>query len=90
MPRVKFTPNLKQFFPDLTEVEVEAQTVAEVITAVNTRWDGLADYIIDEQGALRKHVNIYIGEDLIHDKKTLSDSVEPNTRVYIFQALSGG
>jgi sulfur-carrier protein len=90
MAVVKFTPNLKRFFPDLCEVEVEGANVAEVVAAVDARWEGLADYIIDERGALRKHVNIFIGEDLIHDKQTLSDAVSQNTRVYIMQALSGG
>jgi molybdopterin synthase sulfur carrier subunit len=90
MALVKFTPNLKRFFPDLCEIEVEGATVAEVLAAVEARWEGLADYIIDERGALRKHVNIFIGEDLINDKQNLSDAVGQNTRVYIMQALSGG
>lgn len=90
MPRVKFTPNLQRFFPDLTELEVEATTIAEAVAAVDQRWRGLGDYIIDEQGALRKHVNIFIGDELIRDKRTLSDRVSADTRIYIMQALSGG
>lgn len=90
MPQVKFTPSLKRFFPDLAEITVEVTTIAEVVTAVDNRWNGLADYIIDEQGALRKHVNIFIGEDLIYDKQTLSDTVDDNSKIYIMQALSGG
>ena len=90
MAIVKFTPSLKRFFPDLAEIELEGSTVAEIVAAVNARWDGLADYILDEKGALRKHVNIFLEEELIHDKKTLSDAVHKNSRIYIMQALSGG
>ena len=90
MARVKFTPNLQRFFPDLTELEVEATTIADAVAAVDRRWQGLGDYIIDEQGALRKHVNIFIGDELIRDKRTLSDEVAADTRIYIMQALSGG
>lgn len=90
MARVKFTPNLQRFFPDLTELEVDATTIAEAVAAVDQRWRGLGDYIIDEQGALRKHVNIFIGDELIRDKRTLSDRVSADTRIYIMQALSGG
>ena len=90
MARVKFTPNLQRFFPDLVACDVDASTIAEVVDAVDGRWRGLGDYIIDEQGALRKHVNIFIGDDLIRDKRTLSDAVSADTRVYIMQALSGG
>lgn len=90
MAHVKFTPNLQRFFPDLRACEVDAATVADIIPAVDQRWRGLADYIIDEQGALRKHVNIFIGDELIRDKRRLSDAVSADTRVYIMQALSGG
>ena len=90
MARVKFTPNLVRFFPDLRECEVEATTIAEAIRAVDQRWRGLGDYIVDEQGALRKHVNIFVGDALIRDKQTLSDEVSADTEIYIMQALSGG
>ena len=90
MPQVKFTPNLKRFFPDLQEIEVEADTVADVVQAVELRWQGLADYIVDEHGAMRKHVNIFIGEEMIRDRQQLSDAVDTDTKIYIMQALSGG
>lgn len=90
MARIKFTPNLKRFFPDLTEIEVDASTVAEVVAEVDSRWRGIADYIVDERGALRKHVNIFVGDELIHDKQNLSDAVSSETKIYIMQALSGG
>lgn len=90
MPYVKFTKNLERFFPGLSDLSVEAATVADVVKAVDSRWPGLAAYIVDERGALRKHVNIFIGEDMILDRERLSDAVDPNSRVYIFQALSGG
>ena len=90
MAHVKFTPNLQRFFPDLCACDVEAETIAELVRAVDGRWRGLGDYLIDEQGALRKHVNIFIGDELIRDKRALSDAVSADTRVYIMQALSGG
>ena len=90
MARVKFTPNLVRFFPDLRECEVEATNVADIVSAVDQRWRGLGDYIVDEQGALRKHVNIFVGDELIRDKQTLSDKISADTRIYIMQALSGG
>ena len=90
MAHVKFTPNLTRFFPDLRDCEVEANTIAEAVRAVDQRWRGLGDYIVDEQGALRKHVNIFLGDDLIRDKRTLSDEVSAESRIYIMQALSGG
>lgn len=90
MAKVKFTPHLKRFFPDLEEINVEAKTVAEVVKAVDARWEGIADYVVDEQGRLRKHVNIFVDSELIYDKETLSDKVSSDSRIFIMQALSGG
>ena len=61
-----------------------------MVAAVDARWPGLQAYIVDERGTLRQHVNIFIGEDMIHDREKLSDPVASDSRVYVFQALSGG
>ncbi len=90
MAHLKFTPHLKRFFPDLTTLDIEANTVADAIAIANNHWDGIADYVIDEQGALRKHVNIYVDGDLIYDKETLTDKISADSRIFIMQALSGG
>lgn len=90
MPRVKFTRHLQRFFPDLDEVEIAGETVAEVIAMLEERYPGLADYLIDDQGALRQHVNVFIGKDLIRDREHLQDPVSADDRLFIFQALSGG
>lgn len=90
MPSVKFTNHLQRFFPGLKEIRVEGCTVAEVVAALDRQYPGLADYIVDEQGALRKHVNIFIGDTLIEDRRHLSDAVDDSSRVFVFQALSGG
>jgi sulfur-carrier protein len=90
MARVQFTRHLQRFFPGLEAVEVEANTLAEVVAALDRRYPGLADYLIDERGALRRHVNIFIGETLLQDRERLSDAVGPESQVFVMQALSGG
>ena len=48
------------------------------------------DYVLDEQGRLRKHVNIYLDGKLISDRARLTDLARPEAEIYILQALSGG
>jgi sulfur-carrier protein len=60
------------------------------LCAINEIAPGFTDYVLDEHGALRRHVNLCINDTIVIDKKTLSDSVPDNATVYIFQALSGG
>lgn len=91
MARVRFTSHLKRFFPTLENgVEIEGRTVAEVIDALDARYPGLARYLTDERGALRKHVNIFVEQDLVSDPLRLSDAVSAETTVFVMQALSGG
>ncbi len=90
MPKVSFTSALQRFFPDLNTVEVEGTTIHAVIEQINEQYPGLKDYIVDEQGQVRKHVNIYVGKELINDRNALSDEVGETQEVFILQALSGG
>lgn len=90
MAHVQFTPHLLRFFPDLRPGAVEGGTVAEVVRALDARHPGLGDYIVDERGALRQHVNIFVGKALVRDRDALSDPVGPDDEVFVFQALSGG
>lgn len=93
MAIIRYTKHLVRFFPDLanqSELQVPGKTVADVISSLDETYPGLAAYIVDEHGALRKHVNIFLGDELIHDRQTLNDPVAENDRLFIFQALSGG
>lgn len=90
MPVVKFTYALKRFYPGLKEVNIEAATVADIVRKLDEIYPRMSSYIIDEQGALRKHVNIFIGNSIIEDKISLADKVSEGDEVYIMQALSGG
>ncbi len=90
MPHVKFTNHLQRFFPDLHSTTVSGNTIADIVAALDQQYPGLAAYIIDERGALRKHVNIFIGDEMILDRKSLQDVVTDDDQIFIFQALSGG
>lgn len=71
-------------------IKVPTGSVAEILCAINEIAPGFTDYVLDEHGALRRHVNLCINDTIIIDKKTLSDRVPDDGTVYIFQALSGG
>lgn len=90
MAHVTFTPHLTRFFPELAEGDIEAATVRELVQALDRRYPGFASYVVDEAGRLRRHVNIFVGEEPIRDRDALSDRLEPATPVFIVQALSGG
>jgi hypothetical protein len=90
VPHVAFTRHLERFFPDLVEGEVSGTTVREVVDALDRRHPGLASYLVDETGRLRRHVNVFVGEEPIRDRASLSDPVAEDAEVFIMQSLSGG
>jgi len=92
MPTVEMTQHLYRFFPKLKNqmITIPAGSVAEVLSAVNEIAPGFSDYILDEHGALRRHVNLSINDVIVIDRKKLSDRVQEEETLYIFQALSGG
>ncbi len=90
MAHLQFTRHLLRFFPDLTEGQVEGATVAEVFTNLEKTYPGIRDYLLDGGGSLRRHVNVFVNQELIGDRQTLSDSVDETSSIHIIQALSGG
>jgi len=50
----------------------------------------LRGYVLDDQGALRRHVAVYVNGQAVRDRVRLTDPVGPRDEIYVFQALSGG
>jgi sulfur-carrier protein len=90
MAIINFTSALKRFYPDLKTIEIHAATIADVLTELNQHYPHLSDFLLDEHGALRQHINVFIGDSMIADREKLSDEVKEKEEILIFQALSGG
>ena len=87
MATVKFTSALHRFFPELTEKNINASNIRELVAAADNDFPGIKRYILDDQGHIRKHVNIFVDGTVTEDVEI---AVSENTEVYIIQALSGG
>jgi molybdopterin synthase sulfur carrier subunit len=89
MPRITFTPHLKRHV-DCPNEAVAGATVREALDAYFVTWPKVRNYIFDEQGALRRHVIVFIDSEQLKDRDTQSDPVTDKTELYVLQALSGG
>ena len=89
MPSVEFTPNLARQTTTRT-CRVEGATVAEALRAVFDELPALRGYVLDDQGAVRTHVVIFVDGISVRDRKGLSDPLRPDSEVFVMQALSGG
>ncbi|ABX17174.1 MoaD/ThiS family protein [Burkholderia multivorans] len=72
------------------ERDVDARSLGEALDAVFREQPRLRGYIVDDQGALRKHLAVFIDGRPIRDRQRLSDALAADSRVYVVQALSGG
>jgi MoaD family protein len=68
----------------------EGATVGDLLDAVAARHPALERRVRDEQGALRPHVNIFVGEDNIRRLHGAGTVLHPGDEVTILPAISGG
>jgi sulfur carrier protein ThiS len=89
MAKVAFTENIQRHVA-CPETEAEGSTVREVLERVFAGNPRARRYVLDDQSALRKHMIVFVDGKAIADRTGLSDPVDAESRIYVFQALSGG
>jgi molybdopterin converting factor small subunit len=89
MTRVTFTANIQRHLP-CPPAEVSGRTVREVLDAAFAQNPLARGYVLDDQGALRHHMQIFVSGAQVRDRAALSDEVPAGAELYIMQALSGG
>ena len=89
MASLHFTQNLARH-TDCPTAVIAAGTVAELFDRDFASWPGVRDYVLDNQGEVRHHVKVLVDGLNLRDRRNLMDHLQPNSEVYVFQALSGG
>lgn len=89
MAKIAFTPHLQRHV-SCPPQEVGGATLREALEYAFAENARARAYVLDEQGALRKHIAIFIDGTLVQDRVALSDALRPTSQVYVMQALSGG
>ena len=89
MPHLDFTPNLKRLV-DCPAGDHAGTTVREVLEAAFAQRPQTRGYVLDDQGALRKHMVVFVNDCQVLDRRGLSDAVGPTDAIFVMQALSGG
>ncbi len=89
MVKVVFTQNLRRHV-DVDGCQVVATSVGEALEAVFASYPRLRGYLLDDRGAVRKHIAIISDGVSIRDRNSLSDPVDANAEIFVMQALSGG
>ena len=87
---VKIPTQLRSAAGGATEAELEGATVREVLDGLYARFEGLGERLSDEDGSLRRFVNVYIGGEDIRFLDGLDTPVQDGAELTILPAVAGG
>ncbi|MCA1833528.1 MAG: MoaD/ThiS family protein [Actinomycetota bacterium] len=87
---VRIPTPLRSVTKGVSEVQAAGVTVGEVIADLEKQFPGMGDRLRDESGAIRRFVNIYVGDEDIRFLKGLETPVTEGSQVSIIPAVAGG
>ena len=70
--------------------EVGGDTLRHALDSYFDIHPAARSYVLDERGAVRKHVAVFVNDTLVLDREQLSDPIAADDQISVFQALSGG
>jgi molybdopterin converting factor small subunit len=72
------------------EVKAEGSKLSEVLDSLDGNYPGIKGRIIDEQGELRRFVNVYVGNEDVRFLEGLSTPVDEGSEISVIPAVAGG
>jgi len=73
-----------------SEVSAEGATLSEVLDHLDTSYPGIRGRILDEQGQLRRFVNVYVGNEDVRFLDNLATPTPDGTQISVIPAVAGG
>jgi len=89
MATVRFAPALTRHVP-CPDQRVDAARLDTALDDAFRAAPALRGYVLDEQGAVRKHVAVFVNGQMIADRARLDLPLAPDDTVMVIQALTGG
>jgi sulfur-carrier protein len=90
MATVRIPTPLRKFTQGKEEVEVTATNVRDLLVNLETAYPGIKERICDEQGAVRRFVNVFVADEDIRFLDNLDTPVKDGDEVSIVPAIAGG
>jgi molybdopterin synthase sulfur carrier subunit len=91
MPKnVRIPTPLRKLTNNEELVEVNAPTIGEAITELQSRYPGIGERLVDEKGEVRRFVNVYVNEEDIRFLKNRETPLKDGDEISIIPAIAGG
>ena len=88
--KVRIPTPLRRFTGGVEEVSVDGTTIGTVVDNLEKRYPGIKERLCDDQGRVRRFVNLYVNGDDIRFLNSLDTSVKEGDEVSIVPAIAGG
>lgn len=86
---VRIPTILRAYTGGASEVSAEGTTLGEVIDHLDDSYPGIKGRILDEEGAIRRFVNVYVGNDDARSQEALGTSTPDGSKVSVIPAVAG-
>jgi hypothetical protein len=90
MARIEFTSQLAQHVECPSGQSVNASSLSDALDCVFAEYPKLRGYVLDEQGAIRQHIAVFIDGEMLDRRDRLDVPVGDQSEIFVMQALSGG
>jgi molybdopterin synthase sulfur carrier subunit len=87
---VRIPTILRTYTGGSSEVAADGATLAEVLDDLDRNHSGIKGRILDESGALRRFVNVYVGNDDVRFLQNLDTPTPDGTQISVIPAVAGG
>jgi sulfur-carrier protein len=87
---VRIPTILRSYTGGESEVSAEGATLAEVLDDLEASYAGIKARILDEQGVIRRFVNVYVGNDDVRFLDSLDTKTPDGVQVSVIPAVAGG
>jgi molybdopterin converting factor small subunit len=81
---------LRTYTSGESEVTASGTTLSEVIDDLETNYSGIKGRILDDNGELRRFVNVYVGNDDVRFLDNLATPTPEGTQISVIPAVAGG
>jgi sulfur-carrier protein len=81
---------LRTYTGGAAEVAVEGGTLSEVVSALEAAHPGIAARVLDDDGKLRRFVNVYVGDEDVRFASGLDTPTPAGSTVSVIPAVAGG
>ena len=88
--KVRIPTPLRKLTNNEELVEVNAATIGDVIMELQTRYPGIKDRLLDENGSIRRFVNVYVNEEDIRFLQNQQTAIKDGDEISIIPAIAGG